>query len=136
MLPIKFQDIFAFRFRRRREKIDFKNGGHGGYFGFPSGTILAIFFFIYKSPRCFLTSFKSIGLSFQKKRKIDLHDGGHESHLGLQIGMILANSACKKPQCFLLNFKSIRLSVQEKTRKINFKMAAMAAILDFRLDGF
>ena len=33
----------AFRFRRRSEKIDFQDGGHGGHHGFPIGMILAIF---------------------------------------------------------------------------------------------
>ena len=33
----------AFQFRRRSEKIDFQDGGHGGHLGFPIGTILAIF---------------------------------------------------------------------------------------------
>ena len=48
-------------------------------------------FFIYKSPRCFLPSFKSIGLSVQeKKRKVHFQDGGHGSHLEFPIGMILA----------------------------------------------
>ena len=42
---------------------------------------------IYRSPRCFLPSFKSIGLSIQeKKRKIDFHDDGH---LRFPIGLIL-----------------------------------------------
>ena len=41
------------------------------------GMILAIFF-ICKSPRCFLSSFKSVGLSVQeKKQKIKFKDGGH-----------------------------------------------------------
>ena len=45
-------------------------------------------FFIYKSPRCFLSSFKPIGLSVQKKKgKIDFQDG---RHLGFPIGSILA----------------------------------------------
>ena len=45
-------------------------------------------FFIYKSPRCFLSSFKSIGLLVQKKMgKIDFQDG---HYLGFQIGTILA----------------------------------------------
>ena len=45
-------------------------------------------FLIYKSPRCFLPSFESIGLSVQKKkRKIDFQDG---CHLGFPIGTILA----------------------------------------------
>ena len=45
-------------------------------------------FLIYKSPRCFLSSFKSTELWVQKEeRKIDFQDGGH---LGFPIGMILA----------------------------------------------
>ena len=45
------------------------------------------------SPRCFLLSFKSIGLSVQeKKRKIDFQDGAHGGHLGFLILMILAIS--------------------------------------------
>ena len=42
---------------------------------------------MYKSPRCFLQSFKSIGLLEQN---IDFQDGGHGSHLGFPIRMILA----------------------------------------------
>ena len=49
------------------------------------------YFLIYKSPRCFLASLESVGLSVQeKKRKIDFQDGCHDGHLGLPIGMILA----------------------------------------------
>ena len=45
-------------------------------------------FFTYKSPRCFLSSFQSIGLSVQKKKgKIDFQDG---RNLGFPIGTILA----------------------------------------------
>ena len=48
-------------------------------------------FLIYRSPRCFLASFESNGLSVQeKKRKIDFQDGGHGGHLGFPIRMILA----------------------------------------------
>ena len=43
------------------------------------------------SPRCFLVSLESIGLSVQeKKRKIDFQDGGHGGHVGFPIGTILA----------------------------------------------
>ena len=43
----------------------------------------------YKSPRCFLPSFKSIGILVQeKKRKIDFQDGPDGRHLGFLIGMI------------------------------------------------
>ena len=46
------------------------------------------YFFIYKSPRCFLAGLESIGLSVQeKKRKIDFQYGGH---LGFPISRILA----------------------------------------------
>ena len=49
------------------------------------------FFFIYKSPRCFLPSLESIGLSVQEKNRIiDFQDGGHVGHLGFPIGTILA----------------------------------------------
>ena len=45
-------------------------------------------FLIYKSPRCFLPSFESTGLSVQKKKgKNDFQDG---CHLGFPIGTILA----------------------------------------------
>ena len=49
-------------------------------------------FLIYKSPRCFLPSFKSTGsLVQEKKRKIDFQDGRHGGRLGILIGTILAN---------------------------------------------
>ena len=48
-------------------------------------------FLIYKSPQCFLPSFKSIGFLFQaKNRKIDFQDSSHGSHLGFPTGTILA----------------------------------------------
>ena len=49
------------------------------------------YFFIYKSPRCFLPSIESVRLLVQeKKRKIDFLDGSHGGHLGFPIGTILA----------------------------------------------
>ena len=46
-------------------------------------------FLIYKSPRYFLPSFRSIGILFQEKKfKIDFQDGGHGGHLGFPMGMI------------------------------------------------
>ena len=48
-------------------------------------------FLIYHSPRCFLPSFKSIGLSVQeKKQKIDFQAGRHGGYLGFPIGTIIA----------------------------------------------
>ena len=87
MLPTKFQVNRTFNSgeaKKKKKNQYFRDGGHGGHLGFPIGTVLVIFFFIYKSPRCFLPSLKSIGLSFQKmKRKIDFQAGGH---LGNPIG--------------------------------------------------
>ena len=49
------------------------------------------YFFIYKSPRCFLASLASIGLSVQeKKQKKYFQDGGLGGHLGFPIGTIVA----------------------------------------------
>ena len=50
---------------------------------------------IYKSPKCFLSSFKSVGLSVQEKKwKKDFQDG---SHLGFSIGNILASFDLQVP---------------------------------------
>ena len=47
-------------------------------------------FLIYKSLRCFLPSFKSVGLLVQeKKRKIDFQDSRNGGHFGFPIGTIL-----------------------------------------------
>ena len=43
VLPTKFQVNWSFGKFRRRFKIYYKNGGHDGHLGFPSGMILAIF---------------------------------------------------------------------------------------------
>ena len=44
-----------------------------------------------KSPRCFLASLQSIGLSVQeKKQKIDFQDGCYGGHLGFPIGTVLS----------------------------------------------
>ena len=63
MLPIKFQVKWPF-VQENKQKLDFKDDRDGSHPGFSIGTILAFFFFfffffIYKSPRCFLPSFKS-----------------------------------------------------------------------------
>ena len=77
-------------------------------------------FLIYKSPKCFLPSFESTGLSVQEKKwKIDFQDGCHGTHPGFTIGMILA--IYKSSWCFLASLESIGLSVQEKKQKIDFQ---------------
>ena len=87
MLPTKIQVNWPFGLG-----VEAKNGflrlRHGGHLGFLIGTIYL--FLIYKSPQCFVPSFKSISLSIQKKkRKIDFQDGGQGGHLGFPIGTIL-----------------------------------------------
>ena len=93
-------------------------------------------FLIYKSPRCFLQSFESIGLSVQKKkRKIDFQDG---RHLGFPIGMILAifistsnpDASSQFSNQLAIWFRKI------SEKKKSFKIAAMTAILDFRSKQF
>ena len=60
-------------------------------------------FLIYKSPRCFLPSFESTGLSVQeKKRKIDFQD---DRHLGFPIGTILALSDLQFIPMLSTNFR-------------------------------
>ena len=68
----------------KKPKIDLKDDGHGGHLGFSIGIILAVL--MYKSPQCYIPSFKSIGLSVQeKKHKIYFQDGGHGGHLGFRL---------------------------------------------------
>ena len=74
-------------------------------------------------------SFKSTGLSFQKKQKIDFQDGSHSCYLGFLIRMILTTFYLQV--VLLPSFKSVVLSVQEKKQKTDFKIAIMVAILDF-----
>ena len=89
---------------------------------------------IYKSPRCFLASLESIGLSVQeKKRKIDFQDDGH---LGFPISTILASFDLQVTPMLPSKFGVNWPFGSGEEAKNRFKMAAMAAILDFRLARF
>ena len=91
-------------------------------------------FLIYKSPRCILQSFESVGLSIQEEKpKIDFQVGRHGSHLGFTIGMILAILIYKSPGCFLPSFESFGFSVQEKKRKIDFQDSRHGGHLGFQI---
>ena len=77
---------------------------------------------IYKTPPCFLPSFKSIGLSVQEKKlKIDFKDGSHGGHLRLPIGTVLAifdvQVTSMLPTKFQVNFGL----VHEKKQTIDFQ---------------
>ena len=93
------------------------------------------YFFIYKSPRCFLPSFESIGLSVQKKKgKIDFQD---DHHLGFPIGTILAILiSSSHPDASYQFSNQLALWFRKISEKKCFKLAAMVAIFDFRSKQF
>ena len=73
----------------KKRKIDFQDGGHGGYLGFLIGMMFAIFN-LQVTPM--LPSKFGVNWPFiqEKKQTTDLQDSGHGGHLGFPIGMILA----------------------------------------------
>ena len=81
----------------------------------------------------FPTKFESIGLSVQEKKcKIDFQDGGHGSQLGFPIGTILAIFDLQVTLVLPTRFRSTSLlNQEEKFKKRIFKMAIMAAVLEF-----
>ena len=140
MFPTKFQVSWHFG-SGEEAKIRFSRWPpYGDHLGFTIRTVLL--FFIYKSPRCFLPSFKSFGISVQKKkRKIYFQECRHNGPLGsrpprraildirpTRFQLLLIH---KSPRCFLPIFKSIGHLIQEKKPKTDFEMAATVAILDF-----
>ena len=113
----------------KKRKIDFQDGCHGGHLGFPIGTILAIFdLLVTPMPP---TKF---GVDWDIEAKIDFQD---DDHLGFPIGTILAifdlQVILMLPSKFGVNWP---FGSGEKAKKKIFKMAAMAAILDFRSARF
>ena len=90
-----------------------------------------LFFLIYKSPLYFLPSFKSIGLSVQKKkRKIDFQDVRHVAAaiLDFQLEQFKLCFIYKLPLYFQTSFQSIGLQFRRRSPKQIFKMVA---IFDF-----
>ena len=106
--------------QEKKIKIYFKDGGHcghGGHLAFQIGTMLAIV--DYKSPHCFLPTYKSIGLLFRRRStKIDFQDGGH---LEFPIGTILAISYLQVIPMLPTKFQVNWSFVQEKKRKKYFQ---------------
>ena len=89
-------------------------------------------FLIYKSPWCFLLSFKSIGLSIQKKRQIDFQNPSWISDRN-DISYFWSKSH------FDTSYQvSSQLAFRFRRRRLKkiFKMAAMLAILDFGSEQF
>ena len=78
ILPTKFQ--LAFRFKEKKFKKDFQDGGHGSHLGFWISMILAIFDL--QATPIFPSKFPVNWLSVQEKKfKIDFQDGSHGCHL-------------------------------------------------------
>ena len=91
---------------------------------------------IYKLPRCFLLSFKSIRLLIQK-REIEFQVGDHGGHLAFPSEIILAvfdpHVIPMLPTTFQVHWP---FGTGEKNDKYILMMAATAAILDFRSERF
>ena len=77
-----------------------------------------LLFFIYKSPQCYLPSFKSVGILVQEKNR--KYRFFRWRPLGFLIGMILTIFDLQITRRFLPSFKSVDLLVQEKKRKNRF----------------
>ena len=88
----------AFRFRRKKFKIDFQMGDSAGHLRFPIWTILTICDL--QVTLYFIVSFQSICLPVNEKFKIDFQDDGHlkfliETSLTIsnqQVALILAST--------------------------------------------
>ena len=106
---------FAFRFRRRSKKIDFQDGGHGGHLGFLIGTILAISDLQDTAmlPTEFQVNWPFGSGEKSKNRFSDQND----------VSYFLSTSHPDASYQDPSPFRRIKRSI--------FKMAAMAAILDF-----
>ena len=116
VIPCHLQLFFSSAFKLYYLKIVFFSDQP-----FPASCVVFLqLLLIYKSPKCLLPSFKSIGLSVhEKKRKIDFQDGHHGGHLGFQIGTILTIFLFKSH--LNASYQVLGLMVQEKKRKINFQ---------------
>ena len=81
-------------------------------------------FFIYKSPRCFLPSFQSTGLSVQKKKgKIDFQDGHHLGFPNVTILAIFISTS--HPNASYQFTNQLALWFRKISEKKSFKMATM-----------
>ena len=74
-------------FQEKKRKIDFQDGGHGGYLGLRIGSILAIFA-LQNTPKLHTVS-SQLAFWFGRKGEFDFQDSNHGGPLGYLIGMIL-----------------------------------------------
>ena len=133
ILPMNFESIALSVQEKKRSKQIFKMASIAAIWDFLSQRFEL--FLIYKSPRCFLPSLESTGLSVQKrKEKIDFQNG---CRLGFPIGMILAIfMSTSHPDVSYQFSNQLAIWFRKISEKKSFKMAAMTAILDFRSKQF
>ena len=130
MLSTKFQVNWAFGSEEVR-KIDFQNGSRGSHLGFPIGTILAIFD-LQVTP-----SFKSIGLSVhEKKRKHRLSRWPPWPSWIADRNDFIYFWSTSHPDASYQVSSQMGLWFRRRSGKYIFKMAAMAATLNFRSERF
>ena len=125
MLSTNFRVNWPFGSGKEAKKKEFQEGRHGGNFGFPIGMILVIF------------DLQVTPMLPTKLRVYWPFCSGEEAKINIFKAILDFRSEWfkqfliyKSPQCFLPSFQSTSCLVQEKKQKIDFKMAALAAILD------
>ena len=124
-------------FQEKKRKINFLDGGHGSHLGFSIGTSLAIFTshpdasYRVSSQFAFWFDFW-----FRRRSEKQIFKTAVTAAIFDPIGTILAIVDLQYTQKFLSCFEYICLSVQAKKCKIDFKIAAIAAILDFQSECF
>ena len=76
-------------------------------------------------------------MATKKKKKKDFEHGGHGGHLGFPIGTILAilDLQCHPNASYQVS-SQLDFMFRRRSEKQIFKLAAIAAILDFRSERF
>ena len=118
MILTKFQ-VNCLSVQQKKRKIDFQDDQNGSHLGFLIRMILAIL--IYQSPLCSLTSFVSTGFSVgsreEAKNRFFFWSTSH-------------------PKASYLGSSQLAFGFRRRSEKQIFKMAVIAAILDFRSEQF
>ena len=102
--------------------------------GLPIGSILAIFLSISHPDASYQNTSQLHGLSFQEKRQnIDFQDRGH---LGFAIESIFAILSTSHPDVSYSVLNQMVFDFGRRSAKQIFKVADMAAILDFESERY
>ena len=128
-----FQSI-GFSVQEKKQKIEFQDGCHGGHLGFPIRKILVIVWSTSHPDASYKVLFESVGLSVpEKKRKIDFQE--RPSWISDQNDFSYVWSTSHPDTSYQVS-SQLALRFRRRSEKYIFKMAAMEAILDFRLWRF